>query len=436
MIKYSIDTRTLQPGEHYVAIRGERYDGHTFIPDALRKGAAGLVVDHRPETVPANIALTVVDDTERHLAEQARDRLLGWNTDVIAVTGSVGKTTTKAALTTVLGEAFPIVAPKGNLNTVLGLALTILNELTDPGQKLVAEMGAYQRGSIARLCRYFRPTIAVVTTVQPVHLERMGTIENIQLAKQELVEALPESGIACLNYDDLRVRAMADACQGQVVFYGTDSLADIRPDRLTVDVPLLGSYAIHTALSVFAAGLGLGMSEAALNTGITKLKPERGRLHWLSGRNGSTLIDDTYNAALASTAAALDVLKTQPAQRRIAFLGDMLELGTEEEHAHQAVVTHAAEVADLVVLVGERMATAFEAVNQTLQATHIRLFETSKDVVAALEAGDVYIPKPGDVAVAKGSAGTRMERIMAALLHEDLDPRDVLVRHSPGWLEI
>lgn len=435
MTKYSIDTRTLEPGEHYVAIRGERYDGHRFVPEALEKGAGGLVVSERPEGVPDGVPVTIVEDTERYLAEQARDRLQAWNTDVVAVTGSVGKTTTRAALTTVLQEAFPVVAPQGNLNTVLGLALTVLNHLTAPEQKLVAEMGAYQRGSIARLCSYYRPTIAIVTTVQPVHLERMGTLENIQLAKQELVEAVPEDGVACLNIDDPRVRAMADACRGRVLFYGTAPDADVRPDRLTAKVPLLGSFATHTALSVFAAGLSLGMREEAINAGIAKLRPERGRLHRLPGRSGCTLIDDTYNAAQASTTAALDVLADQPASRRLAFLGDMLELGSEEESAHRAVVAKAHAVADLVVLVGERMARAAAALGIEHDGK-VRLFASSKDVVAELEEGDLYVPAEGDVILAKGSAGTRMERIMAALLHEGTDPRDVLVRHSPGWLQI
>lgn len=439
MITYSTDTRTLTPGEHFVAIRGERFDGHDFVEEALEKGAAGLVVEQVPEdgTVPDDVPVTVVEDSEAYLGEQARERLQALGTEVVGITGSVGKTTTKNAVATVLGEAMPVVANAGNLNTVLGLALTVLNRLHEPEQVLVAEMGAYQRGSIERLCSFFPPTVAVVTVVQPVHLERMGTLENIKRAKSELVEAVPEDGVACLNWDDARVRWMADRCAGRVLSYGEHPDAEVRPDHITATIPLLGSYVTQTALAAFSVGLSLGMDAAAINAGLARLTAERGRLRQLPGRGGAALIDDTYNAALASTLAALEVLRDAAAERRIAFLGDMLELGTEEARSHREVVQFALEAAnlDLLVLVGERMSEAARALKVDGQDA-VLLYDASIDVISDLEAGRRYVPAPGDVVLAKGSASTRMERIMAHLLHPDVDPRDVLVRQSPGWQQI
>lgn len=439
MITYSTDSRTLQPGEHFVAIRGERFDGHDFVAEALDKGAGGLVVEQEPEgvTLPDDLPVAVVEDSERYLGEQALQRLRELGTEVVGITGSVGKTTTKNAIATVLSEAMPVVANAGNLNTVLGLSLTVLNQLHRPEQVLVAEMGAYQRGSIRRLCSFFPPTVAVVTVVQPVHLERMGTLENIKLAKSELVEAVPEDGVACLNWDDARVRWMADRCAGRVLSYGTHPDAEVRPDRITANIPLLGSYVTQTALATFSVGLSLGMAEATINAGLADLTAERGRLRQLPGREGITLIDDTYNAALASTLAALEVLRDVEATRRIAFLGDMLELGTTEARSHREVVQFALEAAhlDLLVLVGERMTAAAREL-EAERRNDVLTFEASSDVVAELEAGRLYVPAPDDAVLAKGSASTRMERIMAHLLSPEVDPGDVLVRQSPGWQQI
>jgi UDP-N-acetylmuramoyl-tripeptide--D-alanyl-D-alanine ligase len=439
MITYSTDTRTLKPGEHFVAIRGERFDGHDFVAEALDKGAAGLVVEQVPDEVslPDDLPVTVVEDSEHYLGEQARDRLQTLETEVVGITGSVGKTTTKNAVATVLGQAMPVVANEGNLNTVLGLALTVLNRLHEPEQVLVAEMGAYQRGSIRHLCSFFPPTVAVVTVVQPVHLERMGTLENIKLAKSELVEAVPEDGVACLNWDDARVRWMADRCAGRVLSYGEHPEADIRPDRITATIPLLGSYVTQTALAAFSVGHSLGMDAEAINAGLASLTAERGRLRQLPGRSDAMLIDDTYNAALTSTLAALEVLRDVEAERRVAFLGDMLELGEEEARSHREVVQFAVEAAglDLLVLVGERMTGAAQQVGAA-DRDDVALYEQSSDVVSELEAGRLYAPASGDAVLAKGSASTRMERIMAHLLRPDVDPGEVLVRQSPGWQQI
>ena len=438
-MKYSTDTRTIQPGEIYVAIRGERFDGHRFIPQALEKGAAGLVIDRDIShlAIPEGLPVTRVEDCTTYLAEMAKQRLQQYKTTCVAVTGSVGKTTTRSAIAAVLGEISPVLTPEGNLNTLLGLSLTVLNHLESPEQMFVYEAGAYQRGDIALICRYFPPHVAVVTNVHPVHLERMGSMENIKLAKQELVEAVPEGGCACLNYDDPRVRSMAAACKGRVIFYGRQGGAQITPqflrlDRILQDSAVLGSYRVETILAAVSTGIGLDYPLELLLRGAARIQPEKGRLQKLKGKNGIVLLDDTYNAAPVSMQAALDVLRKLPAEQRIAFLGDMLELGEYEAESHRQVLCYALDVADRIILVGERMRKAAEELHLAHEPG-ISLFNDSKELAEALARGEVYQPHAGDCVLAKGSAGMRMERVIACLLSPEINPAEVLVRQEAGW---
>jgi UDP-N-acetylmuramoyl-tripeptide--D-alanyl-D-alanine ligase len=376
-------------------------------------------------------------DTIVHRGELARQRLAELRPIVVAVTGSMGKTTTKNAIATVAAQSFPVLAPKGNLNTLLGLSVTLLNELrdADAARVVVAEMGAYQPGDLAQICVYIRPSISVVTNVRPVHLERMGSIENVALAKGEIVDALPESGAACLNADDPLVRQMAARCRGRVLTYGTGSGVDISPDLIQVPVPLLGAFQIYTALAAYSVGRCLGMSDSAINAGIAQLKPEKGRLKSLPGLNGSRLIDDTYNASRDSTLAALEVLAGQPAARRYAVLGDMLELGSVERDAHRVVVARALQVADGVVLVGPRLAAAAAELAHTA-AKPLAAYPNSKQAGAAQAAGQLLQPGAGDLILVKGSEGMRMERVTEHLLAPEVDRARELPRQDVAWKQI
>ena len=408
MRRYTTDTRTLQPGDTFVAVRGERTDGHVFIPDAIAKGAAGLIVEagawpepaHRP--APGAVEVVQVPDTVIYLGQEAQRRIAELQPLIVAVTGSIGKTTTKNAIATVLSQAKPVITPKGNLNTLLGLSLTLLNELHDSGQVVVAEMGAYQRGDLAQICAYIRPAISVVTNVRPVHLERMGSLENVALAKAEIVTALPESGTACLNADDPLVRQMAEVCRGRVITYGTGEAADISRNLIKVPIPLLGAYQVYTALAAYSVGRCLGMTDEAINAGIAQMRPEKGRLKSLPGINGSRLIDDTYNASQESSLAALEVLATQPAERRFAVLGDMLELGPQGADMHAAIAADLAEQnIDLVFAAGPLMRHLFDAAAPAQRglwaATAAELAEPLKQAL-----------RSGDAVMIKGSNGSRM----------------------------
>ncbi len=433
-MRFSTDTRTLRPGETYVAICGERHDGHAFVEEAIKQGARCVVVE-RPVVAASHVTVVQVPSSVQFLAKEARKKLLTVGPSVVAITGSIGKTSTKNAVATVLRGRFSVLSTEGNLNTLLGISLTLLNSEFARDTKVVLEMGACKRGDIAELCSYFSPDIAVVTNVQGVHLETFGTIDDVACAKSEIVQALTPAGTACLNGDDPRVDAMAALSPGRSLRHGIGKGCDIRPCDIKRPIPLLGDHAIYLALAAFSVGHALGMPPEEINDRMAALCPEKGRLSRLPGVSGSSLIDDSYNASPASTRAALGVLQRQPGARRVAFLGDMLELGGGSHAEHIKIIQAATKVADIVVLVGERMAAA-HASPPKVNGAVVAVFADSKQAVAALGAGAPLRPGQGDVFLVKGSQGSRMEYICRALLREDIAPESVLCRQSESWRQI
>ncbi len=431
---FSTDTRTLAKGDTYIAIRGERYDGHDFVPEAFRRGASRAVVA-RAVTGVQKSRLTIVPDPIAYIAEIAQRKVRRAEAQVVAITGSMGKTTTRKAVTKVLRTAGPVVSSVGNLNTVLGLSLTLANHDLQSRTRLVLEMGASRKGDLKEICQYFRPDISIVTNVRGVHLEMLGSMEGVQREKSELVRALDAGGTACLNADDPRTRAMAAVCRGRSLFYGITGDAEITPRQITSEVSLLGGHVIYILLAAFAAGTVVGIPPHTINEALRGLKPEKGRLNRLPGKNDSILIDDTYNASPDAVKAALQVLCQQTAQRRIVFLGDMLELGAMEQHAHRAVLQQAAQSADLVYGCGSRMQAAAEELPLELRQ-RVQCFPDSAELAHKLNDGSIYQPKSGDVILTKGSQGARMERISRALLAESIPPESVLPRQTQAWLSI
>ena len=430
---YSTDTRTLQPGQTYVAITGEVYDGHDFIPQAIEKGAAAIVTEQDLSAdVAGDAEVLRVESALGFLTSRAAEAVRESGADVVAITGSVGKTTTKTAILAVLREAFPVVYAEGNLNTPLGLSLMVLNHELRADTRIVMEMGARFEGDIRELCTLFPPTVSVVTNVKGVHLETFGSLDAIEAEKGEIIAGLRDDGTACLNADDPRVRRMAARHDGPVLFYGTAADADVRPDAVTATLPILGDHAIMTALAATAVGRALGLDDATINRGLGKIVPEKGRLARLRGRGESTLVDDTYNASPEATLAALRVLAELEAERRVALLGDMLELGEGEVDEHVRVLEAAAETADLVVAVGPIMARSADRLADAARA-RIQTVATSAELAASLREGEPFAPGAGDAVLVKGSQGLRMERVSEALLHPDLDPRAVLARQSESW---
>lgn len=442
-----VDSRQVIPGALFIALPGERVDGHEYVQMAFEQGAnfalvqrdlsATLqVLDLRGEIDTKYLAKLVspfcllVDDSLVALQKVARYWRRKLDLGVIGITGSVGKSTTKELVAAVLGQRYRTLKNPGNLNNEIGLPLTLLGMSTGH-EKAVLEMGFYVPGEIAFLCDLALPQIGVVTNVGTVHAERAGSQEAIARGKGELVQALPPApiGVAVLNIDDPWVRDMAELTQADVFFYGLDPKADLwadsveglgldgirfrlhyRNETIYLRVPLIGRHSVHTALRATAVGLveGLTWQEivGGLRSGHTQL-----RLEAVHTESGALLIDDTYNASPQSSMAALNLLEEMQG-RKVAVLGDMLELGIYEARGHEMVGVRAAEVVDELVTVGERgRLIAAAAYRAGLKPNVITELEDSTAAIDFLKQrlGD------GDVVLVKGSHGIRMDRIVTAL---------------------
>ncbi len=432
----AVDSRLVRPGEVFVALVGERTDGHRYLTAAASAGAAALIVT-RPLSEAEVAALgdvTVVRvfDPIAALHALAADWRLRFDPLVVGVTGSIAKTTTKEAIAAVLATRYVTLRNEGNLNNEIGLPLTVLR-LRSTHRAAVLEMGMYVGGEIAELAAIGRPRIGVVTAVQAVHLSRIGSLEAIERAKGELVEALPDDGCAILNADDPRVARMASRTAARVRTYGFSDEADVTaerivsagrdgmrfvmragPYRIPVSTPALGRHSVHNALAAAAVGLeaGLALDEVAAGLAAGWSAPHRSVL---VEAGGVLLLDDTYNASPASVAAALDLLTTLPG-RKIAVLGEMLELGEEHAAGHRAVGRAAADAGlDLLVVVGAAAAPiAWAARARGMDPSRI---VRVRDGEAAL---DALRPRlvPGDVVLLKASRGVALDVVVDALRDE------------------
>ena len=426
----SIDSRTLQVGEAFFAIVGHRLDGHVFLADAAARGAACVVVHTLPDEPPANVPLVLVEDTTRSLGRLAAWHRSRFGVPVVAITGSIGKTTVKELTAAVLATRWDVLKPASSFNNQWGLPLTLLRLGAEHGAAVV-EIGTNQAGEIATLSAIARPTIGVVTMVAAVHTEFLGSIEGVQEEKAALVRALSPSGIAVLNADDPRVASMAREAKSRVVTFGraagaTVRIADEARDtdagfaftleaagrRQPVSVAFAGRHNVSNALAAAAVGVALELPLEDIARGLAAARPVGGRGVWK--RAGEvTILDDTYNASPASVRAALDTLAARRAGRRtVVVLGDMLELGTLTDAAHREVGRLVAGLpADEFVGLGRAAALAVEAARAAgmADAHHMATFEAA---VAHL----LKRLTPGDVVLVKGSRGMRMERVVDALV--------------------
>ncbi len=444
------DSRSVGDGDVFIAIRGEQLDGHAFVESARTQGAVAAIVaqdwadaEGRPEAFP----LLVVDDTIIALQRLARSVRLarGDGLKVVGITGSIGKTSTKEVVAAVLSGRFRTYRSPGNLNNEIGLPLSLL-EVGPRDEVAVLEMGgAYAFGELALLADIARPSVAVVTNVYPVHLERMGTIEAIAETKAELVASLDASGVAVLNGDDPRVRAMAEQTPARVITYGLSSDNDVWADevvteglkgtrfrlhldgdRYMIRVPLIGGHAVQLALAAFAVGHGLGLHISEMLPGFDN-QDVQVRLLIIAGPNGSQIIDDTYNASPPSVLSAIGLLQELRATRTIAVLGDMRELGDLTDEEHRVVGRRAAEVADLVVTFGALAKIIAEEVAAVVMTqdgpkTAVRSFdESERDALIAYLQAEL---REGDVALLKGSRGLKMEDIVSAITLPTPGPDD------------
>lgn len=444
----AVDSRQVIPGSLFVALPGERSDGHDFLQQAFQKGAGYAliqrdvpdtfrVIDLRPGLNPAEqpdltppLCLRV-ESSLAALQRIARFWRRKLNLRVIGITGSVGKSTTKEVVAQVLNQRFRTLRNPGNLNNEIGLPLTMLR--LGPGyERAVLEMGFYVPGEISFLCDIALPQVGVVTNIGTVHAERAGSQEAIARGKAELVQSLPAApqGTAILNFDDPYVRKMEEKTRARVFFYGLSPESHLWADgveglgldgirfrlhyageTLHVHLPMIGRHSVETALRAAAVGLVEGMNWQDILNGLGQGHTQL-RLVAVRSETGALILDDTYNASPESMLASLNLLSEVEAQRRIAVLGDMLELGPYERQGHEMVGLRAAQVADVLVTLGPRAHVIAEAARRAgMKPGAIVEFEDSPALIHWLQENLA----DRDAALVKGSHGLRMDRIIAAV---------------------
>jgi len=434
----SIDSRTVRPGELFIAIHGPSHDGHDHVAGAFERGArAALVatakVGQFPDAMRAKCI--VVDDTFLALKQLAGAVREAWGGKIAGVTGSVGKTTTKEILAALLGARLRVLKSEGNLNNEYGLPLTLF-KLDETHEAVVLEMGMSRRGELSRLAEIARPDVGVVTRVSPAHLEFFISVDEIALAKRELIEGLNgKKSVAVLNADDPRVAAFASYAPGQVLTYGIDSPADFRAEqlenrgalgsaftlvtnegRVRLEIALAGRHVIANALAALAAASvwGIGAEEAHGVFANLKASFMRGELVALT--NGAALINDSYNSSPAALQAMTAVLAATPKyHRRILAAGEMRELGRTSAELHREAGQFAVSTGRvdwIIGVAGDAKQIIEGAVAAGLSRARTKFFSTSEEAAKFLAS----FVESGDVMLVKGSRGVKMERIVDALL--------------------
>lgn len=467
---FSHDTRQLDPGELFVAVRGPRGNGHDHLLDAVRRGATGLLVEENAYNVlgeqvqgalaEANVTLVMVENTRLALQHYAAFILRHWQPVVIAVTGSVGKTGIKEAIATVLSHRFKTFRSWRNYNDVLGIPLA-LGALEEDHRYAVLELGCDHPGEIADLCQMVQPQIAVLTNITPVHLQYFGTLERLAHELSMVLHSLPEDGHFFYNASDERCQAMVkrffqekqsdiqvhtfagpDTALPQVHtgWDGTTVILEPSPDQPEIlSAALLGQHHFATIMATYQVTTLLGLSLQEIQQALPTLKPLPGRTYPLQGMHDVHLLDDTHNAAPASMLAGLQTLDalTSAEGRRIAVLGDMLHLGSYTDEAHRHLGVQLVPLVDYLITLGEHAALIAEAALAAgMDPQQIITTATHEDAAGAVRA-ILQQRDPrlcvNDTVLIKGSEGARMERVTELLMDRAWEASDQLVRQASGW---
>ena len=421
------DSRTLKAGDCFLALRGDKFDGHSFVAEAARRGAAAAIVEEMPAELVSGFAVIQVRDTLRALQQLAANYRRTLPIQVIGVTGSNGKTSTKDATACVLAEHFQVTKTEGNLNNHIGLPLTILRARSSDGMG-VFEMGMNHPGEIGPLAALAAADVAIITNVGMAHIEHMGSREAIAKEKGMLAEALQPSGTLILSAHDDFSRGIAERTKADAVFAGIEmgdvQAANLRPHftgtkfllradgrSVEAEIPVPGEHMVRNALMAVAAGRVFGLSIEECAEGLRKLRLTKGRLEHKVVR-GLQILDDTYNANPDSMSAALRTLASLPAAgRRIAVLGCMGELGVEAEAGHKRVGEAAArEHIDCVIGVGQEAEWIAETAWRGGVERVVKV-GTNEEATRTLR----ELARPGDVVLVKGSRSAHMERIVEGL---------------------
>ena len=432
----SIDSRTVKAGSLYVGVRGERFDGADFAASAIEAGAAGVVVprDWRARTKPtAGQAVVIeVDDTTAALQALAHGIRREAGTKVVAITGSAGKTTTKEVTSEFLEGRYRVVRNRGNFNNHIGLPLSLI-ELRRRPDLAVVELGMNHAGEISTLVRVAEPDVRVWTNVGEAHLGFFASVDAIADAKAEILERADASTLLVANADDPRISARTGAFRGRVVTFGIDADADVRArdvvDRgiegtsarvsarsgvVDLSTPLVGKANLANILAATAVAEEFGVPLAEISAKASRLRPASHRGEIVRLASGITVVDDSYNANPTATRKALEVLASGSASRRIAVIGEMLELGERSPELHAGVGRAAANSGvDVLLAVGGAPAKAMAdaAIQSGMDAASVRHFATSDEAAAAL----VALVKAGDLVLVKGSRGVKTDRVVERL---------------------
>jgi UDP-N-acetylmuramoyl-tripeptide--D-alanyl-D-alanine ligase len=443
---YSIDSRTIRPGELFFAVKGERMDGHDFVWQAMEKGAVGAVVagemlpsiiadlldvgDKHASTLgdtQTEAALIPVEDTLLALQALAKSVRRLWGKPLVAVTGSTGKTTTKEAIAHVLSSRFRVLKSEGNFNNHFGLPLMLL-KLEPEHDAAVVELGMSHAGEITALAQIAQPETGVVTNVAPVHLEFFSSVAEIARAKYELIESLPAKGTAVLNSDDEYVSQFGRDFKGRVITYGFASTATVRAENLKslgekgssfdivvgdrrqpATLPLVGSHNVYNALAATAVALERGLTLNEIVSSLASLLPadKRGQVVRIGN---ITVINDCYNSNPKALAAMVDALAAMPARRRIVVAGEMLELGPQGEAMHRESGKHVA-AKGIDILIGVR-GLASQMVEAAKQAGIDAEFVATPEEAGKWLATET---REGDVVLLKASRGVKLEKALDQL---------------------
>ncbi len=450
---FAFDSRQIRPGEIFVALRTARGDGHDYVEHAVQRGAAGVLVEREIGLSGKGATTVVVRDCRETLRVWADEVLARYAPLVVAVAGSVGKSTTQQAIVAVLAGGYlqaPVVFDNGDLNNLLGLPLA-LGRLEPSHQVAVLELAPDGFGEMAALARLSRPRVAVVTNALAGVVPGLASAEEAAAEVGALLEALPADGLAVLNADDPLLGSLARKTSAGIVTFGRRSPdADLRAERVESDAEgtsfdlchadgvarvrlgLVGQHAVDAALAASAVGLAQGLTLDDVAAGLASLRPLPGRLRPLPGPRGATLLDDSLSASVPSTLAALDALAEMPARKRVVILGEVTDSrqGADRESARADLARRLKEVDALIAKGDDAEALGRLAVRAGLPADRLTVTHTAADAAASVETLDL---QAGDVVLVKGGEASRLELAAERLLADPEQAPTALVRQQPGW---
>lgn len=424
-----IDSRKAEKGSVFVATKGERVDGHSFIPDVFKKGALGVICERAPEQ-PEGAYILVKDSFQalKEIAEAYRQMLA---IPVVGITGSVGKTSTKEMIASVLAQRFQVLKTDGNYNNEVGLPLTVMR-IRPEHTAAVLEMGISEFGEMHRLSKITKPDVCVITNIGQCHLETLHTRDGILKAKSEIFDFMADNAFLCLNGDDDKLCTLSEVKGIRPVFFGLSGERNVYADEIEdlglfgsrfvlhadmegirecfpVEIHLPGTHMIYNALAAAAVGFHLGLTPEQIQTGIASVKPLSGRSNLIRTEQ-YTVIDDCYNASPATVKGALDLLATAKG-RRVAVLGDMFELGENEVRLHEEIGAYAKGKADVLLCVGRLSAHMHEAARQNGAADACYYFPDRETLEEELKT----LLKEGDTILVKASHGMELSHVVEML---------------------